>query len=231
MKIYIAYASDMDSESMLKRAPDSEFVDWGEIHGWRLEFRGDGIGFPTIAPSDSEIVPVAIWKITPEDESRLDCYAGFPSFCRKEEIEFQSESLGISRGMVYIIRSDRKFCVPGIYYFHALEEIYRENNFPIEILHSAFRRSCGKRFTLITREEESETIEIFCPRATIYGSGYLEVGGDFIPVRLWKIESSDEESLDRLYPHARKKIVTAEAVQTPDGSDLGFVRGLIYFRE
>ncbi|MBR1419651.1 MAG: gamma-glutamylcyclotransferase [Selenomonadaceae bacterium] len=228
-KIYIAYSSDMDSEIMNRRAPNSKFLGIAELHDWRLEFRGDGIGFATIEKSKSEIVPVAIWKITPEDEIRLDTHAGFPNFCRKEEIEFHSAQIDSSRGMVYRINSNLNFCVPGIFYFRTLEEIYIEKNFPLEILHSAFHRSCGNRFTLVTLKNQSEMISKFCPDAKFYGHGCCELNcGDCIEVDIWKIDSHDEKILDSKFPNSKKKIVLVESIHLPDNSTMDYLRGLIY---
>ena len=43
--IYAAYGSNMDPEQMLQRAPHSPMAGTGWLHGWRLTFGGEDIGW------------------------------------------------------------------------------------------------------------------------------------------------------------------------------------------
>ena len=45
MPIYAAYGSNMHPEQMLQRAPHSPMAGTGWLHGWRLTFGGEDIGW------------------------------------------------------------------------------------------------------------------------------------------------------------------------------------------
>src|ERR1700732_381775 len=78
--IYAAYGSNMDPEQMLKRAPHSPMAGTGWLHGWRLTFGGEDIGWEgalaTIVEEPDSKVFVVLYDMTPADEKNLDRWEG-----------------------------------------------------------------------------------------------------------------------------------------------------------
>ncbi|MEZ5212663.1 MULTISPECIES: gamma-glutamylcyclotransferase [unclassified Gordonia (in: high G+C Gram-positive bacteria)] len=83
MPIYAAYASNMDPAQMLQRAPHSPMSSTGWLHGWRLTFAGDDIGWEGSLATVTEDrddpdarVFVVLYDVPPEDEANLDRWEG-----------------------------------------------------------------------------------------------------------------------------------------------------------
>ncbi len=80
MGIYAAYGSNMDPEQMLERCPHSPFAGTGWLHGWRLTFGGEDIGWEgalaTVVEDPAATVFVALYDISPYDVERLDEWEG-----------------------------------------------------------------------------------------------------------------------------------------------------------
>ena len=81
MKYYAAYGSNLSVEQMKVRTPDAVIVGTGILNDWRLLFRT----FATIKKSRGYSVPVLVWKISQQDEKRLDRYEGYPNFYIKNQ--------------------------------------------------------------------------------------------------------------------------------------------------
>lgn len=80
MAIYAAYGTNLDSGRMLQRAPHSPLRGTGWLQGWRLTFAGEDIGWQgplsTIVEDPRGQVYVALYDVTPADESALDDWEG-----------------------------------------------------------------------------------------------------------------------------------------------------------
>ncbi|WAC54797.1 gamma-glutamylcyclotransferase [Gordonia sp. SL306] len=83
MPIYAAYGSNMHPEQMAERAPHSPMSGTGWLHGWRLTFGGEDIGWEgslatvTEDRDDSDAkVFVVLYDVTSEDEDNLDRWEG-----------------------------------------------------------------------------------------------------------------------------------------------------------
>ena len=89
MKYYVAYGSNLNIRQMLRRCPGAKLVrDWVLIN-YELQFRGSKTGaYLTVVKKKNGTVPVAVWKITEEDEKRLDRYEGFPMVYKTEQSVF-----------------------------------------------------------------------------------------------------------------------------------------------
>ena len=76
MTLYAAYGTNLDPGRMSERCPHSPLRSTGWLRGWRLTFGGEEHGWdgalPTIVEDPIEQVFVAIYDVTPEDESELD---------------------------------------------------------------------------------------------------------------------------------------------------------------
>ena len=80
MPIYAAYGSNMHPEQMLQRAPHSPMAGTGWLHGWRLTFGGEDIGWEgalaTLVQDPSSKVFVVLYDMTDADERNLDRWEG-----------------------------------------------------------------------------------------------------------------------------------------------------------
>ncbi|CDO87288.1 gamma-glutamylcyclotransferase [Mycobacterium triplex] len=80
MPLYAAYGSNMHPEQMQKRAPHSPMAGTGWLHGWRLTFGGEDIGWEgalaSIVEDPDSKVFVVLYDMTPADEMSLDHWEG-----------------------------------------------------------------------------------------------------------------------------------------------------------
>ncbi len=80
MPLYAAYGSNMDPDQMLQRAPHSPVAGTGWLHGWRLTFGGEDIGWEgalaTVVQDPTSRVFVVLYDMTKEDEANLDRWEG-----------------------------------------------------------------------------------------------------------------------------------------------------------
>ena len=80
MPLYAAYGSNMHPEQMLERAPHSPMTGTGWLHGWRLTFGGEDIGWEgalaTVVEEPLSQVFVVLYDVTPADEQNLDRWEG-----------------------------------------------------------------------------------------------------------------------------------------------------------
>jgi hypothetical protein len=78
--LYAAYGSNMHPEQMLKRAPHAPMAGTGWLHGWRLTFGGEDIGWEgalaTIVEDPGAKVFVVLYDVTSSDEQNLDRWEG-----------------------------------------------------------------------------------------------------------------------------------------------------------
>lgn len=76
MTLYAAYGSNLDPARMGDRCPHSPLHATGWLTGWRLTFGGEEHGWDgalaTIVEDPIDQVFVAVYDVTPEDESHLD---------------------------------------------------------------------------------------------------------------------------------------------------------------
>lgn len=70
----------MDPEQMLQRAPHSPMAGTGWLHGWRLTFAGEDIGWEgalaTLVEDVASSVFVVLYDVTPADEDNMDRWEG-----------------------------------------------------------------------------------------------------------------------------------------------------------
>ena len=74
--LYAAYGSNLDPQQMADRCPHSPLRGTGWVLGWRITFGGEGWdgALPTLAEESGAQVFVALYDITPSDESALDVW-------------------------------------------------------------------------------------------------------------------------------------------------------------
>ena len=80
MALYAAYASNLDPEQMLRRAPHSPARGSGWLTGWRLTFGGEELSFEgalaTVVEDAGSQVFVMLYDVPPSDEPELDRWEG-----------------------------------------------------------------------------------------------------------------------------------------------------------
>jgi|EndMetStandDraft_6_1072998.scaffolds.fasta_scaffold12623_3 AIG2 family protein len=78
--LYAAYGSNMHPEQMLQRAPHSPMAGTGWLHGWRLTFGGEDLGWEgalaTVVEDPLAKVFVVLYDMTKDDEKNLDRWEG-----------------------------------------------------------------------------------------------------------------------------------------------------------
>jgi gamma-glutamylcyclotransferase (GGCT)/AIG2-like uncharacterized protein YtfP len=80
MSLYAAYASNLDPRQMARRAPHSPLRGTGWLHGWRLTFGGEQLGWEgslvTVVEDPKSQVFVGLYDLAPWDEPVLDRWEG-----------------------------------------------------------------------------------------------------------------------------------------------------------
>lgn len=151
-KLYIAYGSNLNVRQMRRRCPGAEPYGVADLTGWELLFKGSKTGaYLTIERKENGVVPVAVWKVTADDEERLDCYEGYPSFYYKKEIELPVMSLRTGvvktrKAFVYIMHEDRQIAVPSSAYLQTCVQGYHDFGFKIQTLADAYARSKEEQY-------------------------------------------------------------------------------------
>ena len=89
-KYYVAYGSNLNKRQMMMRCPGAKAVGTGFIRGYELLFKGSKTGaYLTIEKKRGGRVPIAIWKVTKENEEALDRYEGYPTFYYKADLKIK----------------------------------------------------------------------------------------------------------------------------------------------
>ena len=122
MKYYLAYGSNLNKSQMARRCPDAVPVATTFIPNHQLVFRR---GVLTIEFKPGASVPVAVWKISEQDERNLDGYEGFPHLYRKQEFPIiltgwkdgkKAVEEKVGEAMAYIMNPGRPIQAPSVPY-------------------------------------------------------------------------------------------------------------------
>lgn len=144
-RLYVAYGSNLKLYQMKFRCPTARLIGTGIVKDHELQFKGrSDCAFATIAPSEGNAVPVAVWELKESDEKSLDRYEGFPSHYFKQEIPVEMKNSTTINGMVYIMNLRQNFGVPSDSYVHTVSEGYRNCRLDISVLKDAIRQSVSR---------------------------------------------------------------------------------------
>lgn len=132
MKYYLAYGSNLNTKQMKHRCHTAKKVGTFMLVGYELEFRI----YLTIVLKKDGVVPIGVWTIDKEDELSLDRYEGYPTFYRKEEMEFSLNGRK-EKGIIYIMNDVRGKGAPSGIYLKTCLEGYRDFDFDIHYLKTA----------------------------------------------------------------------------------------------
>lgn len=135
MKLYVAYGSNLNIEQMEARCPNARIVGRGMIDNYALKYRGSKTGaYATILREEGKKVPVLVWRISDNDEKRLDIYEGFPRFYYKKRLTVRMENGKNIYAMGYIMFDQARPGIPSDYYVKVVANGYHANGLDIRIL-------------------------------------------------------------------------------------------------
>ena len=151
---YIAYGSNLNVEQMKRRCPDAKMVGSGQLERYALEFRGrKGNAHATVTEREGGAVPVLLWKLSTQDERRLDQYEGAPAYYGKELLTVE---IGGERyeTMVYRMQPGYAQNLPSAEYYQTIFEGYQAFGFSEAVLRDAVMQAADEVFHRQSQEEE-----------------------------------------------------------------------------
>lgn len=147
-----AYGSNLNEARMKARCPGSEVVGTSAIIGYRLLIKKSMTGFyATIEQDANGAVPIVVYRITAEDEARLDRCEGVPKYYYKREFFLpvwgtKGRRLKNRRAVIaYVMHEHRLIGEPAPEYYRLLDEGYERWGFEKEILEQGLSGSIGSR--------------------------------------------------------------------------------------
>lgn len=143
-KFYIAYGSNMSVSQMKHRCPDAKVLGIATLNNYKLVFRTHA----TIEPSPGDCVPVVLWEISPNDESRLDIYEGYPSYYKKQEMYVSARSLDGTKeysvnATVYVMNDGHDIAIPAAFYHKSILDSYIHFGLDLTPIYKAMREASG----------------------------------------------------------------------------------------
>ena len=154
---YAAYGSNLSVSQMSYRCPDAEIVGTGKIMDYKLVFRLHADIEKHEGSDTGSYVPVLIWRISKDDEKRLDRYEGVKggyyhqekvSVVMDDETDADGSNKEINAGsgkeitaMVYIMNTQDKVSPPDAGYYQIIDEGYEHFGFDKKILKEALIES------------------------------------------------------------------------------------------
>ena len=126
-QFYFAYGANLSVDSMAWRCPRARPVTAWYLRDWRLELHCHA----TIQPSPGDSVAGALWQITPDCETSLDRFEGYPVYYRKEILNQDGIEF-----MVYLMNEPLSGR-PGSGYVDLLTEGYQDWQLPLAALETA----------------------------------------------------------------------------------------------
>jgi gamma-glutamylcyclotransferase (GGCT)/AIG2-like uncharacterized protein YtfP len=144
--LYLAYGSNLDVATMMRRCPGARPVARATLVGYRLAFRsvaGD-VGVATVVPDAGSVVPGAVYEITAADLASLDRCEGTPWLYRRARMTAGVEGFGPRRVLLYVL-NDAADAQPHPSYLATIAAGYREWGLPTDGLLRAAAMVEGER--------------------------------------------------------------------------------------
>lgn len=145
-KYYLAYGSNLNIRQMRYRCPTAKPIGITVIPDYELLYKGSKTGaYLTIEPKKNGIVPIAVWKVSDDDEKRLDAYEGCPTFYYKKElrlpVKLRNGKTKKVDAFIYVMHEERRHGIPSLTYIRICEEGYRNFGFDSKFLDAAYEIS------------------------------------------------------------------------------------------
>jgi len=122
---YIAYGSNLNHSQMAMRCPKARFVGKALLRDFRLVFRS----YADIEECKGFVVPVGIWKITPDCLVALDRYEGYPYSYGRTRVKVVQPNKQTIEAMTYFMNADG-YAAPSEKYYRGIEEGYEDCGLP-----------------------------------------------------------------------------------------------------
>lgn len=157
--LYVAYGSNLNIRQMKYRCPGARLYKTGQLEDYALEFRGmPDHAYATITPKEGSVVPVAVWKITQQDERNLDIYEGYPSHYFKEKVEVDIGGTKVD-AMVYRMNLEAQFGLPSAVYYQTIRDGYRNCGLDTDVLTEALKTSAHSFWEAQANEPTEDDLE------------------------------------------------------------------------
>lgn len=143
--LYAAYASNLDPHRMAERAPYSPVAGSGWLHGWRLTFGGEGLGWDgaqaTVVEDRDSSVFVVLYDMHPLDEGSLDAWEGLAlGLWRKMRVRVTTLD-GDELAWLYVL-DDYEGGLPSAYYLGLLAEAAEAGGAPADYVTALRNHPC-----------------------------------------------------------------------------------------
>ena len=129
--LYFAYGSNLSHEQLRERCKNSKYIKNILLEGYKLSFCAidRDYGVANIVKKLDSKVPGGVWKISTNDEKKLDYYEGFPIKYTKDFFILNDEKV-----MFYIIKRQYSFKPPQRWYVDIINQGYKDCNMDREYL-------------------------------------------------------------------------------------------------
>lgn len=146
--LYLAYGSNMNSETLLAHCPDAVLVKQSLLQGYRLAFKGiPGRSYATLVADKFSSVPCIIWMIPSGDISKLDAYEAYPHLYDRHYVTVDG-----LRAVTYMMHPKYGLGIPSDDYIRGIKASYQAQSWPIKALDLALEES-------IQHHQNSQNIE------------------------------------------------------------------------
>jgi hypothetical protein len=143
--LYAAYGTNLDPERMLRICPHSPIAGTGWLHGWRLTFGGEDLGWEgalaTVVEDPTSAVFVMLYDVTREDEAALDSWEGV-DLGAYAKLRLRVETLeGSALAWLYALDA-YEGGLPSARYLSVIAEAADRAGAPTEYLQDLLTRPC-----------------------------------------------------------------------------------------
>ena len=145
MTLYAAYGTNLDPARMSERCPHSPLRSTGWLTGWRLTFGGEEHGWDgalaTIVEDPIEQVFVAVYDVTPEDETQLDGWESTATGLYRKTRVRVSTLAGEAVVWTYVLDA-YEGGLPSASYLGVLADAAEAADAPVDYVAALRRRPC-----------------------------------------------------------------------------------------
>ena len=131
----------MNRAQMAFRCPDAEMLETVKIEGYRLAFRHSGVA--TLLPEPGSAVDGILWRISQEDEERLNRYEGYPVLYGKDSIPVKTADGKSVQAMAYLMNAPYRDvpAMPSRNYIIGIYSACLENGIDVVSVINAVKRT------------------------------------------------------------------------------------------
>ena len=126
--LYFAYGSNLHHFQMKRRCKDSIFIKKINLKDFKLTFRSK-YRAADIEPKKNSFVPGAIFRISKNDEKKLDVYEDFPILYKKYYFTYYGKKV-----MTYTMVKKTLFTFPTERYLNVIKRGYKDCELDINCL-------------------------------------------------------------------------------------------------